>query len=324
MSFCELCGRSFYLKDNLAASGIGLGSASTAPGARSAQRGKNTTAFAGKRRKSPEDEEVQRERGVSVTTDVASQRRLELIQRKLSPLGGPEAAALLDLTSTSRAIRSGQEIVSEGRRCRAISLITEGIAIRYRILRDGRRQILNFLFPGDFAGTLNCHFESALYSIKALSPVTMSPISLTRLSELFDSHPRVAIKLFWLSFRRSDHPRRAPDRARQALGARASRAFPPRTVHAIAGFGPGRSAVVSPAADPGNAQRRARAEHSLCKSSLAAASRRRIGDDQASGRDDPEFRGAVGFGRFRAQLSATAVVCRTARRGRRQVNAELS
>jgi len=198
MSFCELCGRSFYLKDNLAASGIGLGSASTAPGARSAQRGKNTTAFAGKRRKSPEDEEVQCERGVSVTTDVASQRRLELIQRKLSPLGGPEAAALLDLTSTSRAIRSGQEIVSEGRRCRAISLITEGIAIRYRILRDGRRQILNFLFPGDFAGTLNCHFESALYSIKALTPVTMSPIPLSRLSELFESHPRVAIKLFWL------------------------------------------------------------------------------------------------------------------------------
>src|SRR3954463_9862700 len=107
MSLCELCGRSFYLKDNLAASGIGLGSASTAPGARSAQRGKSRTAFAGKRRKSPEDEEVQCERGVSVTTDVASQRRLELIQRQLSPLGGPEADALLHPPPNRRALRAG-------------------------------------------------------------------------------------------------------------------------------------------------------------------------------------------------------------------------
>jgi CRP-like cAMP-binding protein len=132
-----------------------------------------------------------------VTTDVALQRRLGILNRTLAPLDAREAAALLDLTATSRTISCGREIISEGKRCSAISLITEGIALRYRILRDGRRQILNFLFPGDFAGTLSCHFESALYSIKALTPVTLSPMSLARLSELFDTHPRLALKLFW-------------------------------------------------------------------------------------------------------------------------------
>jgi CRP-like cAMP-binding protein len=132
-----------------------------------------------------------------VTSEAATQRRLAILNRTLGPLDPGEASALLDLTATNRTVSSGREIVSEGKRCSTISLVNEGIALRYRILRDGRRQILNFLFPGDFAGTLNCHFESALYSIKALTPVTISPISLTRLSELFDTHPRLAVKLFW-------------------------------------------------------------------------------------------------------------------------------
>ncbi len=76
-------------------------------------------------------------------------------------------------------------------------LIADGIAVRYRILRDGQRQILNFLLPGDFAGITSCRFESALYSIKTLTYTTVSPIPLTRLIRLFDSHPRLAARLFW-------------------------------------------------------------------------------------------------------------------------------
>jgi len=114
----------------------------------------------------------------------------------LPPLAS-EAAVLLDLKSVSRTVRAGQEIVSEGKRCNSVFLISEGIAIRYRILRDGQRQILNFLLPGDFCGVTSCRFESALYSIKTLTQTRYSPIPVTRLLGLFDSHPRLAAKLFW-------------------------------------------------------------------------------------------------------------------------------
>ena len=113
------------------------------------------------------------------------------------PAIASEAAALLDLKSVSRTVRAGQEIVSEGKRCNAVFLISEGIAIRYRILRDGQRQILNFLLPGDFAGVTSCRFESALYSIKTLTQTTYAPIPVPRLLGLFDTHPRLAAKLFW-------------------------------------------------------------------------------------------------------------------------------
>ena len=113
------------------------------------------------------------------------------------PAVATEAAALLDLKSVSRSLRPGQEIVSEGRRCTAVFLIIEGIAIRYRILRDGQRQILNFLLPGDFAGTTSCRFENALFSTKTLTNTVIAPIPLPRLLGLFDSHPRLAARLFW-------------------------------------------------------------------------------------------------------------------------------
>jgi CRP-like cAMP-binding protein len=123
-----------------------------------------------------------------------------VFNRRLIPTLPPaaaEAVQLLDLNSASRAVRPGQEIVSEGRRCAGVFLIIEGIALRYRILRDGQRQILHFLLPGDFAGVIGCRFDNALYTVKTLTDVVMSPIPMTRLIGVLDSHPRLAAELFW-------------------------------------------------------------------------------------------------------------------------------
>ncbi len=107
-----------------------------------------------------------------------------------------EAVDLLDLKAVGRTIRPGQEIISEGKRCTSVFLITEGFAIRYRLLRNGQRQILNFVLPGDFAGGRSCFFETALYTVRTLAQTVISPIPLPRLIGLFDSHPRLAAKLF--------------------------------------------------------------------------------------------------------------------------------
>ena len=138
---------------------------------------------------------------MAIELSAAPTRPKAILNQGLSPalpLVAREAAALLDLQAVSRTVRPGQEIVSEGKRCSAIFLICDGIAMRYRILRDGQRQILNFLFPGDFAGVTNCRFDAALYSIKTLTQSTIAPIPLSRLTGLFEAHPRLAAKLFWL------------------------------------------------------------------------------------------------------------------------------
>jgi CRP-like cAMP-binding protein len=137
---------------------------------------------------------------MAVKSGIGPPRQKGTLNQRLSPslpMVALEASVHLDLKAVSRAFRPGQEIVSEGKRCSAVFLLTEGIAVRYRILRDGQRQILNFLLAGDFAGITSCRFESALYSIKALTPVTASPIPVAKLLGLFDSNPRLAAELFW-------------------------------------------------------------------------------------------------------------------------------
>ena len=108
-----------------------------------------------------------------------------------------EAALLLDLPAGRRAVRRGQEIISERKPCGMLFIVNDGILIRYRILRDGQRHILSIVLPGDFAGVPSCFFDNALYSVKTLTDSTVSPVPLQRLLSLFDTHPHLAAKLFW-------------------------------------------------------------------------------------------------------------------------------
>ena len=114
------------------------------------------------------------------------------------PLGVDEVSLLSELQSGSRAFRRGQDVIVEGRRYRTLFVVTEGFAIRYRILRDGRRHVLNVVLPGDIAGVPGCFFDSALYSVRALTELSAAPVPLARVMDLFHTHPRLAAKLFLL------------------------------------------------------------------------------------------------------------------------------
>ena len=46
--------------------------------------------------------------------------------------------------------RAGANIVVEGETPRSAFVVTRGMACRYRLMPDGRRQILTILIPGDF------------------------------------------------------------------------------------------------------------------------------------------------------------------------------
>jgi CRP-like cAMP-binding protein len=116
---------------------------------------------------------------------------------KFAELSADELAVLEHLQSTTRLVRRNREIVSEGRNYDTLFVLREGFALRCRILHDGRRQVLNIALPGDFVGFPACFFESALYSIPALTDCVISPIPFAMLVGLFDRHPRLAATIFW-------------------------------------------------------------------------------------------------------------------------------
>jgi len=122
------------------------------------------------------------------------------VQRFVEKLALPpeEVPILNELLAAARPVRRRQDIVTEGRRTRTVFLVLDGLLIRYRITRDGHRQVINLVLPGDSVGSPSCFFEGALYSVRTLTNAIIAGISLDTLSALLDAKPRLAAKLFWL------------------------------------------------------------------------------------------------------------------------------
>jgi len=122
------------------------------------------------------------------------------LTRKLSrlmELSAAEIELLRELQSAGRRIARGREIVVEGRKYDGLLILLDGAALRYRVLNDGRRQVLNIVLPGDLIGYPGCFFENALYTIAALSECTVSAVPFARFLHLFETHPRLGAAIFW-------------------------------------------------------------------------------------------------------------------------------
>ena len=50
-------------------------------------------------------------------------------------------------------------------------IVRDGWAMRYKMLSDGRRQILNFILPGDFIGVYGSLIDTADHSVETLTRV---------------------------------------------------------------------------------------------------------------------------------------------------------
>lgn len=120
------------------------------------------------------------------------------LARKLAqfvPLSAHDLQTIEELRSSDERHPADVELVSEGDVPRSVFLLKQGMAMRYRILPDGGRQILTFLIPGDFC---DCFFLRRMdHSIGTLTPVHVAPISRDRITEVFTHHPRLAAALRW-------------------------------------------------------------------------------------------------------------------------------
>jgi CRP-like cAMP-binding protein len=133
--------------------------------------------------------------GMPSATTVSNAFVSRLMQ--LVPLSQDEIDILLELQASPRIVQRHRDIITEGRNYGSIFIIMEGNAIRYRILHDGRRQIVNIVLPGDIVGALGYFTESSLYSTKALTEVAVAAVPFARLNALHETHPRLVTKIFW-------------------------------------------------------------------------------------------------------------------------------
>ncbi|TBW40376.1 Crp/Fnr family transcriptional regulator [Siculibacillus lacustris] len=97
--------------------------------------------------------------------------------------------------------RPGGAIYLEGATSPHLFTVLSGWAFRYKSLPDGRRQILNYVLPGDFIGLQATLAQALEHGIEALTDVRLCVFSRDRLDELFRNHPPLARNLTWLAAR---------------------------------------------------------------------------------------------------------------------------
>ncbi len=112
-------------------------------------------------------------------------------------LTADEVAYLNGLHEPTRKVQRHREIIMAGRRYDCIFILCSGVVSRYKVLPDGKRQVLNLGLPGDLIGLPACLFDVAVNSVSTLTEVLLSSLSLEKLSSLFTQFPRLGVALFW-------------------------------------------------------------------------------------------------------------------------------
>jgi CRP-like cAMP-binding protein len=112
----------------------------------------------------------------------------ELLEKIFAPLcGEPEIIA------------RGHSIISDGEAYSDVFLTVSGWVERYKLLPDGRKQIVNFALPGDLlcfdAGT----FQYAHYSLEAATEATLCRIRVDSIDKIFAASSRLGRAMAWVT-----------------------------------------------------------------------------------------------------------------------------
>lgn len=106
---------------------------------------------------------------------------------------------LTDLPHRMEVRRPGEEIVAIGDIIDFVFVVESGWAIRYRILDDGRRQIVNFMLPGACFDMMSMAYAKADHSVSAATEVTLRRIKSSDFLRAISAQPRLATAFWWVA-----------------------------------------------------------------------------------------------------------------------------
>ena len=116
----------------------------------------------------------------------------------------PDAHELRELQrlATQVYFRAGKTIFSEGELANSVFGLSQGVVRLYKMLPDGRRQILAFALPGDFLGMPFARRHS--FSADAIGEVALCRFSRGELTKLIQSSPNILRLLIEFATRELD------------------------------------------------------------------------------------------------------------------------
>ncbi|MGY3621045.1 Crp/Fnr family transcriptional regulator [Bradyrhizobium sp. USDA 10063] len=107
------------------------------------------------------------------------------------------------IASLERTIREGmqrigpgEDLISEGDSINGVRIILSGWLCRYKTLEDGRRQIVNFVLPGETCDAYAYLLSVMDHSIASLTPVVYAEVKRPQFEALV-AHDRSLAEAFW-------------------------------------------------------------------------------------------------------------------------------
>jgi CRP/FNR family transcriptional regulator len=115
--------------------------------------------------------------------------------RSLSICGVLDQADLAEFERIARHIHlaPNEALFTAGQAARSVHSLTAGVARLYKLLPDGRRQVIGFALPGDFLGTAPSDRYS--YSADAVDAVSVCRLPREAFSHFIEQRPHFLIRI---------------------------------------------------------------------------------------------------------------------------------
>lgn len=99
------------------------------------------------------------------------------------------------------SVDRGATVLAEGNHSAHLYTVLSGWGFRYKLMSDGRRQILNYVLPGDLVGLQSSLAGEMEHSVEALSPMVLCVFERGQLRELYESFAGLAFDVTWIAAR---------------------------------------------------------------------------------------------------------------------------
>ncbi len=122
-------------------------------------------------------------------------RKLDIFE----DLSKDEVAFMSRFKHGEMKIGAGTPILMEGSNAPQLYTVLRGMGLRFKLLPDGRRQVINFVLPGDFVGLQAGVMGEMQHSVEASTNMVLCVFDRSELWTLFKHEPERAFDLTWLA-----------------------------------------------------------------------------------------------------------------------------
>ncbi len=114
-------------------------------------------------------------------------------------LSGDELTFMRRFKVGELKVDPGTPLLMEGSNSPQLFTALKGMGLRYKLLPNGRRQVVNFVLPGSFLGLQAGVMGEMKHSVEATTPMVLCVFDRSELWNLYKSEPERAFDLTWLA-----------------------------------------------------------------------------------------------------------------------------